>query len=198
MIGYEITGKFYKKKHIICRRELHIKKEGLDSKPDLIVIMMNPGGSKPCGLSNYSKISPKELNKFVCTIPDKTQTKVVEFMKIAKFKYGIIVNLIDKCEPVSSNLRIDDLVYSNFVSRENTKEFLNTFSNISNVLLAWGCKNIFSNQMQFILEYLKTSNKTVFGYINKNKKDKIYFYHPLKRGEDWIRGVEKINLKLNN
>jgi len=187
-----IQGHFYQNSNTVCRKELHIK-ESNDSLPDLLVIMMNPGASRPDGLKSYKDITDNQLNKLVDTIPDLTQKKVIDFMETKGLKYAVVLNLIDKCEPKSNNLTIDDTIFSMFNSLEKTKLILNSdFQSVDNVLIAWGCKKIFKALNKNILEVLKKSDKTIYGYPKNNCAEKVYFYHPLKRNEKWLEKVNEI------
>lgn len=72
--GFEIFGLFYKNEGHTFRKYLNIKKnKSSKDKPDLMVIMMNPGGSHPIGINNFKKIPKSFLGKEVLTTPDKTQ-----------------------------------------------------------------------------------------------------------------------------
>lgn len=71
------------------------KKESELQVPDLMVVMMNPGNSKPInGIDNY--------NKKTEVIPDQTQNQIMRIMINCGFEYARILNLSDARETSSS------------------------------------------------------------------------------------------------
>lgn len=90
---------------------------------------------------------------------------------------------------------MEDNIFSNFNSKDDIQEFLKKYlKKNQSVLLAWGSKGIFKVQILNILDELKKFKNPCFGYLNTNKKDKIYYYHPLKRGGEWLDKITLIEL----
>ncbi|MDP2161296.1 MAG: DUF1643 domain-containing protein [Flavobacterium sp.] len=192
---YNITGYFYRNDNKICRKVLHIHKSINIKNPDLLVIMMNPGSSRPSDLKKFTEIGDHHVNQLIKTTPDTTQKKVILFMESKQLQHAVVLNLIDICNPKSTTLVSKNIAFSNFNSIDKAEDFIKEHaSSAQTVLLAWGCKKIFKKQITTVLEVLKTKNKTIYGYSNTTTSDRIYFYHPLKRGEKWLDKVEKIQL----
>lgn len=95
---FDITGLFYEVGGYKCRKLLDIKRSGSRKrKPDLMVIMMNPGSSYPLnGIDNNSEASETE--------PDNTQLQIMKVMESSSFDYARILNLSDLRTPDSSVL----------------------------------------------------------------------------------------------
>jgi hypothetical protein len=214
---YGFSGLFYKSKDgTICRRILDIKKTLCEKNtPDLMVIMMNPGGSHPINVDTYENIKDEDLNVFVPTCPDLTQSKVIEFMNSKKFNktyyYARVINLTDICENDSKSFvfinRKDgnlpcyskDKIESNsiFISNPNIEK---NFEKKTDLLIAWGVKPVFLKiifeSLKFILNSKELQIGKVFGY-RKNKTG-LFFYHPLVRASinlqnnGWMAGLSEI------
>lgn len=89
---FEITGHFYEienDKNGNYRRFLDIKRKPANTEqPDLMVVMMNPGSSKPLdGINNNDKPSKAK--------PDPTQDQIMRVMNNVSFNYARVLNLSD-------------------------------------------------------------------------------------------------------
>jgi hypothetical protein len=72
---FKITGLFYKVKGFKFRKYLNIKKTYSErKKPDLMVVMMNPGSSRPLD-------GNENINIEVEAIPDNTQDQIMRVME---------------------------------------------------------------------------------------------------------------------
>nr|MBP6302839.1 DUF1643 domain-containing protein [Bacteroidia bacterium] len=172
----------------------YIKNDSKRNTPDLLVIMMNPGGSRPKGLKSYKDITINHCDKFLCAEPDITQDRIWEFMEFKELKYACILNLIDKCETNSTKLRSGDKDYTNFKSMESTADIIKEYApNPKAVLIAWGCKEIFKEVIERIKYTLSGfEDVKIYGFA-KNDNEYLYFYHPLVRGDIWLSSVKEIN-----
>lgn len=96
--NFEVRGCFYRLNGLDCRKYLDIKKRNSSlEKPDLLVVMMNPGNSKP--------IDGKYMNnRMVGAIPDRTQHQIMRLMENCGYGYGRILNLTDIQETKSKRL----------------------------------------------------------------------------------------------
>ena len=92
---FNITGLFYKNKGYKFRKFLNIVKRNSNCQiPDLMIVMMNPGSSKPInGIDDY-EIETE-------TIPDRTQDQIMNLMNNCNFNYARILNLSDYRESKS-------------------------------------------------------------------------------------------------
>jgi hypothetical protein len=202
---YLFSGLFYKAEDgKLCRMVLDFKHKDFDSsefEPDLMVIMMNPGGSHPSNVNNIDYIRESDLNKFVPTCPDDTQWKVIEFMSSNKFnhtyKYARVLNLSDVCNPKSKEIT-QNLVgkFPNF--RSQTDGLRKLFPKKIDVLIAWGSKPAlwpFINSAIELIKEMKPSK--IYGFLNPYKTKRIFYYHPTfsKFENIWNIGIEtyKVN-----
>lgn len=94
--NFKTTGLFYQKDGYNFRKFLNIvRKNSSQNTPDLMVVMMNPGSSKPLdGIENNNCESE--------AIPDNTQNQIMRVMNRCNFDYARILNLSDLREPKSS------------------------------------------------------------------------------------------------
>lgn len=205
-----ISGCYYNYKDHEFRKALDIVKvDAVASKVELIVIMMNPGASRPSKkgsriLKNLKSV--REVNahdEFVDAIPDKTQDKIMEFMNLADINYVRIFNISDLKEVKSSIFYRKLKTMSNFhsiFSPERKDDRLLLKDDLP-CLLAWGC----SRQKSFSL--LKDDAKRwlrqrkTFGH-HPTKDSSNYFYHPLVRknhlpsGKTWVDLIYKRWVKV--
>lgn len=208
-LTYSFTGSFYKNGDTPCRRELHIKQADYNGEPDLLVIMMNPGGSHPVGSTDYNNIPDHLLDKFVPTEPDDTQLRVIDFMEARStdmipckniFKYAVVINLTDKCESNSSLLRSGDREFSIF--KKGSDYCFDKFSNKNmSILIAWGAKSIFNEPVRNALERIRKLEgiEKIYGFLNdsENNKGKDFYFHPkmrYKHSNYWINNLIEITI----
>lgn len=113
---FDVYGHFYDLKvgenTLPCRNELHIIKKDLKpngKKPDAVVVMMNPGSSRPMDkkyipkLLTTEELYKKKYNKDVIpTRPDNAQYQLMRVMLEKRWEYVLILNLSDLREGKSS------------------------------------------------------------------------------------------------
>ncbi|WP_272689744.1 hypothetical protein [Providencia sp. PROV033] len=95
---FEVTGLFYESNGFKLRKYLNIKRANITlDKPDLMVVMMNPGSSYPLdGIDNNFFQSEAQ--------PDTTQQQIMRVMDAVGFDYARILNLSDLRTPDSGQL----------------------------------------------------------------------------------------------
>lgn len=199
-LPYEFSGLFYQEGDQKCRRVLEIREIGYEGNCDLIVIMMNPGGSYPID-KEFQFTGIKEAN-FVATYPDITQWKVIEFMRQNSSKYAQVFNLSDICK---TKLRQEDKdLFENFSIFKTDIKYINEhFDNgeFKNVLIGWGASPMTKDTIGLAVGFLISKQKVIYGYRGLVGN---YFYHPLMRPskanvlKPWIEGVKIIDLKPTN
>ncbi len=116
---FAVFGHFYQiqlgDEEIACRSVLEIIDHGLvpldlselaESEPDLLIVMMNPGSSRPLDknvkpdtVSSWEDISKSRT--WVTTQPDNTQYQIMRIMVALGSKHGRVLNLSDMREPKS-------------------------------------------------------------------------------------------------
>ena len=75
--------------------------------PDLVVIMANPGGSRPTAAFEWQQREPARIGELVNlreAVPDQTQTKIVAIMESRQYNHVRVLNLSDVCKPSLSGL----------------------------------------------------------------------------------------------
>jgi len=170
--------------------------------PDLIVVMMNPGGSKP--EDQYYKFGVLQSAIFVPTQPDLTQWKVIDFMRRHGYKYARILNLSDLCQPTSGKLKSKEFNdHSNFLHVAKQKKLFDSFFiRSTDILIAWGSKDITKKTIVNALKEIRTKKcRKIYGF--QHTKEKKFFYHPLKRTSPnvkydinlWLNGVKMLDKK---
>lgn len=191
---FKITGLYYKVQDYKLRKYLNIRKiNSLIKRPDIMVIMMNPGGSKPVdGIDN--NIIESEA------IPDRTQDQIMKVMKTCKFEYARVLNLTDIREPKSQKMFLKALEmdqkgipHSLFDSRRR-KEFDSLFIKNVPVIFAWGV----GKELQLLaVKAIKAIGIDNLIGLNKEGVDWAY-YHPLPQNyQKQVEWVEKITEALN-
>jgi len=95
---FEVTGLFYETNGLKLRKFLDIKLSGTkQSKPQLMVVMMNPGSSYPLdGIENNTVPAVAK--------PDNTQSQIMKVMEGASIEYARVLNLSDLRTPNSNAL----------------------------------------------------------------------------------------------
>ena len=191
---FNITGLFYKNGGFSFRKYLNIKlKTSSKTIPDLMLVMMNPGSSKPLNeKDNFNKETP--------TIPDNTQDQIMQVMLQCGFEYARILNLSDKRESKSGEFykNIDTLdkkgiAHSIFDDRR-IDDFEDLFVKDIPVIFAWGVSSKLRGLARQAVE--RIGNENIFG-IKKVDYDWAY-YHPLPRiYKDRIKWVDDIVEMIN-
>lgn len=187
--NFHITGLFYEKNGYKFRKVLNIKKNESKLKiPDLMVVMMNPGKSRPInGIDN----SEEELE----AVPDTTQSKIMEVMLNCGFEYSRILNLSDARETSSGKFYQliplfdnENIAHSIFDERRKN-DFDKYFIKGVKTILAWGVDNSLTELAKNAIT--RIGNENCFG-IKKVGKEYAY-YHPLPpnyyKQKEWVEKV---------
>jgi hypothetical protein len=107
---YSVWGHFYSASiggaEYQFRSILEIRsQEAKEHRPDLLVVMMNPGGSRP--LEKDIEVPKWEVgSKKTSLLPtkeDRTQMQIMKLMDMLNFDFARIINLSDIREPKSEN-----------------------------------------------------------------------------------------------
>lgn len=179
---------FYKSKYSkqTSRKVLHLKKKGCKSKkPDLTIIMLNPGSAD-------NEI--KKLNRLDKTNPDSTLHKIMrEMQKSENLNWIRVLNLFDVRNPKSIHFfkflneekKTNDKYlqeYSIF-SNERKAELKEYFQEGDKVYLAWGTNKEKEKHLNLenILNILTKELKVIIINEELNKS-----YHPLRRSSQWF------------
>ena len=186
---FEVTGLFYESNGYKLRKYLDIKRvSGAPNKPDLMVVMMNPGSSFPLdGLDN--NLEPSEAE------PDTTQQQIMKVMDGATFDYARILNLSDLRTPDSSELyrfvKSDEsnLVDHSIFSHNRKAELNQLFIKDIPVIFGWGVNPVLIPLAKQAINTLCISNP--LGMLKL--KTKYSYYHPLPRVYakqlEWVQHV---------
>lgn len=96
MHGWSARGMFYELNGYPMRRVLDVKANGCQAtQPQLMVVMMNPGSSRPSS-TNYF------FDEMCEAIPDKTQEQIIKVCEQCDIDYFRVLNLSDLRQPKSS------------------------------------------------------------------------------------------------
>jgi hypothetical protein len=185
---FHVSGYFYSDHGYNFRSYLNIRRKKVgwrkvvgrfltNKRPDLMVVMMNPGSSIPLfgGDDGRAEVSAK---------PDPTQLQVMKVMDARKFNFARILNLSDLCSPNSAEfiptIRVlDRLAISHSIFGPNrASDFEALYVHSSPVLLAWGADDRLRPLARLALSLMK--NKVKVGQ-KKPPSDWIY-YHARQRG----------------
>lgn len=186
---FRVTGQFYIKDGFKFRKFLNIIKKNSDIKrPDLMVIMMNPGSSKPID-GNDNNIESE-------AIPDKTQDQIMKVMKNCDFDFARILNLSDLREPKSSVFykKIEELeklkIPHSIFDKNRKNDYETLFVKNIPVIFAWGVNEKLSELATLTIKRIGEVNPIGL------KKNEYAYYHPLPQSftkqKEW---VEKITEK---
>lgn len=192
--NFKITGLFYEKGGFKFRKILNIIKKETNCKiPDLMVVMMNPGSSRPLnGIDSF--------NVETETVPDRTQDQIMKLMNNCGYNYARVLNLSDLREPKSGVFysKLEELKELNIhhsIFSDNRKDDFNTlFVKGIPVILAWGV----NNNLFELAAIAKDRIGSEFIAIGIQKVGEEYaFYHPLPQNYNkQIEWVETITDKL--
>lgn len=178
------------------RKDLHIldKKIGsgicdiTDSKPDILFIMMNPGGSTPL-VKKGPRIPKENLGKWLLSDnlveanPDETQNQIMRIMWNTGAQHCRIINISDIREGNSKKfyplLRTMDDIHSIF-SAQRIDELANVFANLDSdtfIFKAWGVgeNSSFRSLVDLCIKQIPQAVK-VIGLEKDN--DNYLCYHP--------------------
>ncbi len=167
-------------------------------KPELIVVMMNPGSSQPA----EREYSPKRLKYpkqivdkrfLVETLPDIAQYQIMRFMLLNGWQHGRILNLSDLREPKSGVFmqRWPQLDISHSIFAPKRRKALKALLGAPKVvLLAW-------SQEKALLPLAERAEEALHGYktIGLTRGDNLYAYpSPMlqKHKDAWLEGIAEL------
>ena len=135
---FYISGLYYEIGEFKFRKYLNIKlKNSIKQRPDLMIIMMNPGASRPLDAIDNNNLESE-------AIPDRTQDQIMKVMTACKLEYARVLNLTDIRDPKSNQMLLklteldqQGIPHSLFDSRRRN-EFDALFIKNVPVILAWG------------------------------------------------------------
>ncbi len=193
--NFEVYGLFYKNKGHLCRKYLDIRKnDSKDIKPDLMVVMMNPGSSSPKDGNDNNTIES-------IAIPDRTQDQIMKVMTSCNFNYARILNLSDLREAKSkifySKLKDLQNVPHSIFSAERIKDFETLFVKDVPVIFVWGVNKKLKSLAMKAITLINT--KKPFGLLKKGTNSA--YYHPLPQNyydqEKWCEDIITMLNKQN-
>lgn len=198
----EISGTVFK-----CRSLLDIKRKDLNDDiiiPDIAVIMMNPGSSKPLdqnyipktySLQSYGRIKKKEI---IPARPDNAQYQIMRLMLFNNWNFVRVLNLSDLRNGNSGDFQIDflnagKLNKSNphcITHKVRKKELLNSIRSESNkIIAAWGSIDVLKESAESILK----QKPEIIGIINGSLPN-FRYASPLmqKKKEEWLKEIQRL------
>jgi hypothetical protein len=195
---FKVTGLFYEVNGYKFRKFLNIRKDNSESKiPDLIVVMMNPGSSRPINGIENDTIETD-------AIPDNTQKQIMRVMENCGFHYTRILNLSDLREPKSSVFytKIDELDQKNIphsiFDEKRKNDFETLFVKNVPVIFAWGVNKNLKILAQKAIKRITTNNSIG---LKKNGVDFAY-YHPLpqiyQKQKEWVENITECIITSNS
>jgi len=161
----------------------------LASAPDLLVIMMNPGASRPLDALWDGAHGGADAHGFVAALPDRTQYQIMRLLLVAQqqgrtWRHARILNLSDLRTPKSSifidklNLYKSDDSHSLFSEARQLDCQLALGAGAAPVLCAWGLSPHFVPLAQRALRAV--AGRRVLGL----SADGVLFRHPLPQRHD--------------
>ena len=192
---FHISGLFYEVQGYKFRKYLNIKVNSSGKQvPDLMVIMMNPGSSKPIdGVEN--NIIESEA------IADRTQDQIMKVMLACKLEYARVLNPSDIREP-KSNILFSKLLemdkkgisHSIFDARRKA-DFDSLFIKGIPVLNTWGVSKNLQRLAENALKAIDTKNPIG---LAKDGCEWAY-YHPLPQNyTKQLEWIERVKLSLSS
>lgn len=185
---FTITGLFYEIGEYRFRKFLHLRKKGTDQKlPDLNVVMMNPGSSRPLDGNAGSGVETE-------TMPDNTQYQIMRVMLNCGLTHARIFNLSDLRESRSSvfylkaaELESRGVPHSIFMP-ERRDDFQLLFDREIPVIFAWGVSEKLKHLAELAIERI---GRPGIG-VRKHGVPHAY-YHPLPQNahkqKDWVETI---------
>jgi len=186
MRGWSASGGFYELKGYPMRRVLDVKANGCQAtRPQLMVVMMNPGSSRP-SYSNYY------FDGMCEAIPDKTQEQIINVCEQCNVDYFRVLNLSDLREPNSaiflskpSDPKFQNLPHSIFHPQRKAELEANWEKGVPAVF-GWGVDSKLEPLAKSALTSLNIPNP--IGW--QRKLSSWAYYHPLQRSKSrkdtWI------------
>jgi hypothetical protein len=189
---FEITGFFYEINGFKFRKYLNIIKiSSTRIKPDMMVVMMNPGSSRPVdGIDNNITES--------IAVPDNTQDQIMRVMLNCNFEFARILNLSDLREPKSNTFysKIDELkengIPHSIFDDKRENDFNDCFVSDIPIICAWGVNKKLMELAKSAIN--KTGKQKPIGI--KKEGTKYAYYHPLPRinekQKEWVKKITQL------
>jgi len=191
---FDIQGYFYKIQEYKCRKYLDIKNKYYKvGKPDLMIVMMNPGSSYPVDGNDDNCIATQAK-------PDNTQNQIMKIMENCGYKFSRVLNLSDLRTPNSNELykfigSVDSNKIRHSIFCDERKENLDSLyvKNVP-VIYGWGVNAALAGLAKLAIKKINSPNPIG---LKKHGSDYAY-YHPLPRVDrkKQIEWVEKITEML--
>ncbi len=202
-------GDFYKLQHgdICCRSTLEIVRTQCAgarlaalswSEPDLVVIMANPGRSRPTVACELQRRVPARIGELVDlreAVPDRTQTKIKAVMRSRGYNHVRVLNLSDICQPSlpelvqALNVRQEDTGDSVFASPLRAAELHGRLNpRCGTVVAAWSYESAaaFTERGRTAYETMRQRGLKVVGV-----EGRVGFAHPSRSGT-WANDLAAI------
>lgn len=175
--------------------------------PDAVVIMMNPGSSKPADetfqpqtYSLKSLISSRRKKQYTQIKPDNTQYQMMRLMLKNNWKHLRIVNLSDLREgnsgtfaQIFKQFELIDADHTHSVLHpKRQKQLLQDCKHAKAVILAWGSNAVQKHHAQACLDLFK---KHKIKFIGLPLEAPWYrFASPYRKDQklDWLKSVSKL------
>lgn len=193
--NFKITGLFHKQNGYRFRKFLNIKKINSDQlRPDLMVVMMNPGSSKPIDENQSDSVETE-------AIPDKTQDQIMRIMENCKFEFARILDLSDLREPKSSVFyeKIEELEKQNISHSifdiNRIADYEELFVKNIPVIFAWGVSEKLHELASIAINRIGETKQIGL----KKSEYKYAYYHPLPQNytkqREWVERITEMIIK---
>lgn len=195
-------GDFYMLNDCCCRSTLEVvtssvsaneRNRLLSCRPEIVVVMMNPGASEPCEGGNGHHRCPREVGTRAVLVPtcaDDTQQAIAEVIRCKGFGHARVLNLSDVREPNSETFleKLKDGCFpsghSVFCS-ERADELANRLNPTTGIVIAaWGKDYRLRKLAKTAVASFKSCNLRVHGWDNNP-----FFFHPGRRLRRWPRWI---------
>ncbi len=183
---FDISGYYYRRNALLCRKYLDIKqKDTKISKPDMMVVMMNPGSSKPLDGDDDGQILTKAK-------PDNTQYQIIKISQLCGYSFARVLNLSDIREPKSQIffdlIQTADSSHSIF-DDSRADDFTELFVRDVPVIFAWGVDKKLQLLADMAIDKIQATKPIG---ILKDGTHSAY-YHPLPQNYDrqkqWLENI---------
>lgn len=186
---FKISGLYYQELGFKFRKYLNIKKNDCDiSIPDLMVVMMNPGSSRPLNNIDNSNAETEAM-------PDNTQSQIMKVMINAGFNYARVLNLSDLREPKSNEfykkmVELDSKGIAHSIFDDSRKEDFKSLW-IPNIPVIYGF-GVSANLKPLALKAIATCNvSNPYGILKANTN--WAYYHALppihNKQKEWVKFI---------
>lgn len=207
---YSVKGRFYvlssDNSTTKCRSLLTISSTTTSNKRSLLVVMLNPGSSRPF-YNEYieTEISTMHIDDLehiplIDVKPAPTQYQIMRVMNELKFSFANIINLLDIRETKSGHL-FDKVKNGNIAteasifSETRQTELRNYFTSDTIVILAWGNTRAIFDYEKKALEKISSLTDKVFTVRGNDNR----ICHPSPQNQNLkIKWLDNIFEQLKN